>query len=80
MPGDLLSSAEVAVLRSVPIRTVSHAARRGDFPGAILVGKSWVIPRSAAMQWKPQPRGRPAVGSSRRRRNARKSRGKRAQK
>jgi hypothetical protein len=58
-----LTAHQVAAVHGCHIRTVRRALRAGDLPGAYKVGEGsravWVIPRTAAEQWRPRKVGRP---------------------
>lgn len=59
-PANLLTATQVAAILGVEARTVRHHCVRGAFPGAVIMGKTWIIPATAVEAFQANP---PKVGA-----------------
>lgn len=57
---DTTSTTEAATLLGVSAQTIRDRIDAGDYPGAVMIGGNWRIPRTALAGDQPRPAARPA--------------------
>lgn len=56
---DYLTTAQAAALTGAAVPTWTNRARAGRIPGAVRVGRDWLLPREAVLAFVPAPTGKP---------------------
>ena len=56
---DMIPTVEASRLIGRDARNVRIYCERGLIPGAVKIGRNWIVPRAAAERFKPPLRGNP---------------------